>query len=139
MISSSHFFAFAQVIHGDLKPENILIRHHDGRAKLIDFGFSHIVKPGEHLEVVSASFVRVVVTFLFLPVYQVIGGTIAYSPPFDEMMTFAFDDWSCGVILYAMLTCTLPFSTRVLESKAKLTLSIPESISDGISLSLHST
>jgi serine/threonine protein kinase len=40
-----------QVIHGDLKPENILIRDKDHRLKLIDFGFSHIVKPGEHLEV----------------------------------------------------------------------------------------
>jgi hypothetical protein len=63
---------------------------------------------------------------------QVIGGTIAYSPPFDNLMTFSFDDWSCGVILYAMLTCTLPFSTRVLEAKTNLILSVPESINDGV-------
>ena len=42
---------FFQVIHGDLKPENILIRESDKRVKLIDFGFSHIVKPGEKFEV----------------------------------------------------------------------------------------
>lgn len=40
-----------QIIHGDLKPENILIRGKDKRLKLIDFGFSHIVTPGEHREV----------------------------------------------------------------------------------------
>jgi len=56
----SYFFPFfrlrwltekIQVIHGDLKPDNILIRERDKRLKLIDFGFSHIVKPGEQLEV----------------------------------------------------------------------------------------
>jgi serine/threonine protein kinase len=41
----------AQVIHGDLKPENILVRERDSRLKLIDFGFSHVVGPGEKLEV----------------------------------------------------------------------------------------
>jgi serine/threonine protein kinase len=40
-----------QVIHGDLKPENILIRDSDQVLKVIDFGFSHIVLPGERLEV----------------------------------------------------------------------------------------
>ncbi len=60
----SPFFGSCQVIHGDLKPENILIRSHDGRAKLIDFGFSHIVKPGEQLEVNSASFNSILCGFL---------------------------------------------------------------------------
>ena len=45
-----------QVIHGDLKPENILVREKDGRLKLINFGFSHIVTPGERLDVQSFLF-----------------------------------------------------------------------------------
>ena len=42
---------FFQVIHGDLKPENILVSTVDGRVKLIDFGFAHIVKEGVPLRV----------------------------------------------------------------------------------------
>ncbi len=42
---------FFEVIHGDIKLENILIRSVDRCVKLIDFGFSHIVVPGEILTV----------------------------------------------------------------------------------------
>jgi serine/threonine protein kinase len=143
--------AFPQVIHGDLKPENILIREKDNRLKLIDFGFSHIVKPGERLEVwhsfgeanacpkLFLSFSFYLSLFLFLsfslslslsPV-KVLGGTVLYSPPDDQEMTYAFDDWACGVILFAMMTCTLPFRELQLMSKRALTLNIPESISEG--------
>ena len=54
-----------------------------------------------------------------------------YSPPCDDEMTFSFDDWSCGIILYAMLTCTLPFSPQTLRTKGNLILNVPQHISDG--------
>ena len=101
---------FSQVIHGDLKPENILVRS-DGRVKLIDFGFSHIVT-GEPL--------------------HVMGGTVVYSPPSDGAMTYAWDDWAVGVILYAMVTRTLPFSRDDLVNQKDLVLNVPHRISDGL-------
>jgi serine/threonine protein kinase len=62
-----------------------------------------------------------------------------YSPPDDEVLTFAFDDWSCGVILYSMLTCTLPFREEdLIERKKDIVLNVPEKIDDGISLFLLS-
>ena len=140
--------AFPQVIHGDLKPENILIREKDNRLKLIDFGFSHIVKPGERLEVwhsfgeanacpklllsLSFSFSFSLSLSLSLSPAKVLGGTVLYSPPDDQEMTYAFDDWACGVILFAMMTCTLPFRELQIKSKRNLTLKIPETISEGM-------
>ncbi len=56
-----------------------------------------------------------------------------YSPPDDSEMTFAFDDWACGVILFTMLTCTFPFTEAALSAKRDLTLNIPDDISDGLS------
>jgi hypothetical protein len=47
-------------------------------------------------------------------------------------MTFSFDDWSCGIILFAMLSCSLPFPEADLAAKKHLTLNIPENISDGM-------
>jgi serine/threonine protein kinase len=61
------------VIHADLKPENILIRTHDGRVKLIDFGFSHIVKPGEHLEVLLFIILWCFVTAHFAKGVRILG------------------------------------------------------------------
>jgi serine/threonine protein kinase len=60
---------------------------------------------------------------------------VLYSPPDDQEMTYAFDDWACGVILFAMMTCTLPFVESDLLAKRRLILNIPESISDGNSVS----
>jgi hypothetical protein len=67
---------------------------------------------------------------------QVLGGAVWYAPPCDAEMSFAYDDWACGVILYAMLTCTLPFSEADLLEGKPLSLNVPIDISDGTSLSL---
>ena len=59
------------------------------------------------------------------------GGTIVYSPPSDRAMTFGWDDWAVGVILYAMVTRTLPFSREDLLQQRDLVLNVPHHISDG--------
>jgi serine/threonine protein kinase len=71
------------------------------------------------------------VILLFSLLLQVLGGTILYSPPDDDEMSFSFDDWACGVILFAMLTCSLPFAESDLIAKRNLTLHIPEAVPDG--------
>lgn len=79
--------------HRDLKPENILMTC-DNQAKIGDFGFCHF-QPSKSL--------------LYTPC-----GSIYYAPPellegigYDGKMA---DLWSCGVILFAMCSGTLPWN-----------------------------
>ena len=58
------------------------------------------------------------------------GGTKLYSPPADPKVSFAWDNWSCGVVLYAMFCGALPFSLEEL-GKRVVTLEIPPEIPDG--------
>ncbi len=66
-----------------------------------------------------------------LSFHQVLGGTVLYAPPDDDEMSFSFDDWACGIILFAMLTSSLPFTEADLISKKNLILRLPEDYSDG--------
>lgn len=84
------------ISHRDLKPENILIMR-DGRIKISDFGLSRFVKPGTDLVDTPC-------------------GSPCYASP--ECISgrsyngYTTDIWSCGVILYAMLTGQLPWTKR---------------------------
>lgn len=81
------------IVHRDLKPENVLIDKTQ-KIKICDFGFGNVVR--EQHEVLS--------TYCGSPFYaapEMVTATPYQGPPVDL--------WSCGVILYAMLTGSLPF------------------------------
>ncbi|CAI5486827.1 unnamed protein product [Closterium sp. Naga37s-1] len=81
------------VIHRDLKPENFLLadRREDAPLKVADFGLSSFYKEGEvFTETVGSA-------FYVAP--EVLKGK------YDK----ACDVWSCGVILYILLSGTPPF------------------------------
>ena len=81
------------IIHRDLKPENLLLDD-KYQIKISDFGLSTFFSKNNFLQTAC--------------------GTPSYAPP--EMLEGheyngeATDVWSCGIILYAMLCGTLPFS-----------------------------
>lgn len=87
----------AGIIHRDLKPENILLAE-DGTAKVSDFGVARTQ------DVPADSAFRTEV--------GVQPGTLAYMSPEQvrgDEVTFASDIYSVGLLLYEMLTGSLPY------------------------------
>ena len=84
-----------KIIHRDLKPENILLTKNEDyflRIKICDFGTSQIFKKGD--------------------VQKDIVGSLFYMAPevIQQNYNFKCDLWSCGVIMYILLTNRLPFA-----------------------------
>lgn len=93
MISAVGYCHKKKVAHRDLKPENLLMSIEKDSLKIADFGLSNVMKDGELLKTSCGS-----------PNYaapEVVDGRY-YSG--EEI-----DVWSCGVILYAIVTARLPF------------------------------
>lgn len=81
------------VIHRDIKPENILIDENN-RAKLADFGVSHIMENDSDLLTTKAGS-----NFYFSP--EICEGGSYHGRPADI--------WACGVTLYFTTTKEFPF------------------------------
>ncbi|MCH9035405.1 MAG: serine/threonine protein kinase, partial [Planctomycetes bacterium] len=98
------------IIHRDIKPGNILVEYRDGQAtpKIIDFG------------VAKATSQRLTEKTLFTEQGQMIGTPAYMSPEQADLSSQDIDTrsdiYSLGVLLYELLTGTLPFDAKSLRS-----------------------
>uniref|UniRef100_G1TFS0 non-specific serine/threonine protein kinase n=1 Tax=Oryctolagus cuniculus TaxID=9986 RepID=G1TFS0_RABIT len=94
-LSAVHYCHEQRIVHRDLKLENLLLDD-NLNIKLTDFGLSCKLADGEHLKCLR--------------------GTLHYCAP-EEFRAEAFngykaDVWSLGVVLYTMVTKSLPFEGK---------------------------
>ena len=89
-----------EIIHRDLKPENFLFesKSEEGHLKLIDFGCSRLLNNTQKK-------------------MKKLVGTLFYMAPelLEQSYDKKIDVWSLGVILYAMLSGSVPFIGKTTE------------------------
>ena len=92
-LSSAHDAGF---VHRDIKPENVLITH-DGHIKVTDFGLARVINDTPVSDSTGA----------------VLLGTMAYLSP-EQVQQLTVDQrsdvYSCGILLYEMVTGLVPFT-----------------------------
>lgn len=101
LIAVHYLHEECNIIHRDIKVENILFDH-NGNVKLIDFGLS--CKPDDVVNVKKNC------------------GSPNYASPETVMggdFTFKCDIWSLGVVLYVMVSGSLPFVDNTMAKLAQ--------------------
>ncbi|CAD5209714.1 unnamed protein product [Bursaphelenchus xylophilus] len=88
-----HHLHSKHVVHMDIKPENIMLRRrNEPQIKLIDFGLSRIIRPGEQVK-----------DMIGTPEF-VAPEVVNYEP-----LAPATDMWALGVVTYILLSGGSPF------------------------------
>lgn len=95
LIDAVHYCHHRGVYHRDLKPENLLLGE-NGELKITDFGFSAMKDYGAHLLQTNCG----------SPHYCAPEVWNGVADAYDGRKN---DAWSCGIILYVMLTGKQPF------------------------------
>jgi len=98
------------IIHRDIKPGNVLIAS-DGRLLLADFGLTNVVSEGKMASVRLAA-----------------AGMLDYMAPeqvVGKRIDSRADIYSLGVVLYHMVTGTVPFKGETLTQVAVKHLQVP--------------
>lgn len=97
----------AGIVHRDIKPDNIM-RRKDGVVKILDFGIAKLLE-GSANEVSTLASSRATNRTDF----GALLGTIGYISP-EQARGFDVDErtdiWSCGVVLYELLSAERPFA-----------------------------